>query len=308
MSEPRTIYRVGPRDGGKRLDRFLHERIPRLSRTWVQKAIVDRVTLSWAVAARPATKVRSGGEVRVGFTPIEETPLDVTIAVLGRGAGWLAVDKPSGIPVHPVNRARENTVIRMVRRQLDRESLRLVHRLDCETSGVLLIAEDSTTARALSMAFERGQVHKEYLAVVRGEFAESAGEIKIPIGPAEGSKVHTRLAPASDGKPSHTAWRVERRLSSNTLLRVFPKTGRRHQIRVHLESIGHPVLGDLLYGRSDEDFLDLVRGVRDARHDEGGPTRHLLHCARLVFPDPNGPGRIAVDAALPPEFVDRLDD
>jgi 23S rRNA pseudouridine1911/1915/1917 synthase len=158
------------------------------------------------------------------------------------------------------------------------------------------------------MAFERGEVDKEYLALVRGEVAEPAGEITVPIGPAEGSRVHTRLAPTPDGKPSHTAWRVERRLPSHTLLRVFPKTGRRHQIRVHLEALGHPVVGDLLYGRSDEDFLDLVHGVRDARRDEGGPLRHLLHCARLVFPDPNGPGRISVDAELPPDFVAGLDD
>ena len=308
MSEPRTVYTIGPRDGGKRLDRFLHERIPRLSRTWIQKAITERVTLSWTARARPATKVRSGGEIRIGFTPVEETPLDRAIPVLDRGAGWLAVDKPAGIPVHPVNRVRENTLIRMLRRQLGRESLRLAHRLDRETSGVLLIAEDPATARSLSTAFERGEVVKEYLALVRGQVAESEGEIDLPIGPAVGSKVYYRLAPARDGKPSRTAWRVERRLSSGTLLRVFPKTGRRHQIRVHLTAMGHPILGDLLYGRSDDDFLDLARGKRDARRDEGGPLRHLLHCARLAFPDPDGPGRITVDASLPQDFLDILDD
>lgn len=304
MSEPVTEFDIGPRDAGKRLDRFLHERIPGLSRARIQRAIRERVTLSWGVPARPATPVRPGGRVEIGWTPIAETPVDLAIPVLARGEGWLAVDKPAGIPVHPVNRVRENSLIRMLRRQEGVETLRLGHRLDRETTGVLLVAEDPKTARALSTAFEEGRVAKEYLALVRGEVTAETGRIDLPIAAARGSKVFVRRETGGAGERALTLWRVERRLPGRTLLRVFPKTGRRHQIRVHLAAIGHPILGDLLYGRPDGDYLDLVATGTDARRNTEGPRRQMLHAARIVFPDPaREGGAVAVEAPLPPDLL-----
>lgn len=302
MSEPTTVFGVGERDRGKRLDRFLHERIPSVSRAYVQRAIRSRVTLSWGVIARPACPVRPGGEVRIGWTPVAEVPLEVSIPVLGRGDGWIAVDKPGGIPVHPVNRARENTVIRIVRRQERRDSLTLVHRLDRETSGVLLLADGPEIARCLSRAFEAGRVRKEYLALVRGAIEGEVGRIDLPIADARGSRVFVRREAGADGRPCRTDWAVERRFADRTLVRVVPRTGRRHQIRVHFAAIGHAILGDILYGRSDRDYLDLVAGRGDVRRTEGGPRRHLLHAARLVFPDPARPEGVEVVSDLPDDF------
>ena len=282
MSEPRTVYGVGPRDAGKRLDQFLHERIPALSRSRIQQAIRARVTLSWGVGARPSTPVRAGGEVRIAMQPIVEEIRDVAIPVLARGDDWLAIDKPAGIPVHPVNSVKENTVIRMLRRQEGVDSLRLCHRLDRETTGVLLIAGSAAMAREIAPKFERGQVAKEYLALVEGETATDAGEVDSPIGAVQGAKVFVRRGLSEEGESAFTAWRVETRLAGRTLLRVFPRTGRRHQIRVHLAAIGHPIVGDLLYGRSDAAYLDLIRGVGDVRQAEGGAMRQMLHNARLV--------------------------
>lgn len=307
MSEPATVYEVGPRDRGKRLDRFLHEKIPGVSRSYIQRAIRSRITLSWGAEARSATPVRAGGRVLVGWTPVEEVLLELRIAVLARGEGWLAVDKPAGIPVHPASRVRENSLIRMLRRQEGREGLRLVHRLDRETSGVLLVAETPEAARVLSLAFERGAVRKEYLAVVRGAVREPLGVIDLPIADARGSRVYVRRETARDGQRARTRFRVERALSDRTLLRLFPETGRRHQIRVHLAAIGHPILGDILYGRADRDYLDLVRGERDARGEEGGPLRHLLHCERLEFADLAGATR-EIRAPVPPDFGEALAD
>jgi 23S rRNA pseudouridine1911/1915/1917 synthase len=301
VSEPVTLYTVGKRDGGKRLDQFLHERIPGLSRTRIQRAIRERVTLSWGVRARPATPVQPGGEVRIGYTPLVEKLLRLEIPVLVRGRGWLAVDKPPKIPVHPVNKIRENSLIRMLRRQEDHEQLRLVHRLDSETSGVLLVAEEASTASLLSQAFMRGEVHKQYLALVAGEVVGEEGRIELPIGPARGSRIHVKLE-AGHGKPSLTDWRVERRLAGRTLLRLYPSTGRRHQLRVHLAALGHPILGDILYGRPEEDYLRLVRGEGDARLERDEPPRQLLHCALLRFPDPEGGGDRQVEAPLPADF------
>jgi 23S rRNA pseudouridine1911/1915/1917 synthase len=301
MSEPTTTFVVGKREGGKRLDQFLHERIPGLSRTRIQQAIRERVTLSWNVKARPATPVRPEGEVRIGWTPLPEEPLDIRLSILARGRGWLAVDKPPGIPVHPVNRVRENSLIRILRRQEGRESLRLVHRLDSETSGVLLVAEDPPTASLLSGAFMSGEVHKEYLAMVAGAVEGERGRIELPIGDAENSAVFLKLE-AGHGKPARTDWTIEQRFENRTLLRLYPQTGRRHQLRVHLAAIGHPVLGDILYGRPEEDYLRMVQGEGDARREGGGPRRQLLHCALMRFPNPEGEGTLEVSAPVPDDF------
>lgn len=305
MSEPQTSFTVGAREGGKRLDLFLKERIPGLSRARLQEAIRTRITLSWAAAVRPSTPVRPGGVVEIGWVPLHEEPLSIALPVIARGEGWLAVDKPSGIPVHPVNRVRENSLIRLLRRQEGEPELRLVHRLDRETTGVLLIAARPDTARALSLAFERGRVEKEYLALVAGEVSEDEGRVDLPIGDRAGRKVFVRRE-AGSGQPARTRWRVERRLPGRTLLRLFPETGRRHQIRVHLAALGHPILGDILYGRPDRDYLDLVTGTRDARREEGAPARQLLHCARLGFADPGTRAERVVEAPLPADFAASL--
>jgi RluA family pseudouridine synthase len=244
--------------------------------------------------------------VRIGWLPRHEPRLDLVLRVLARGPGWLACDKPAGLPVHPAGRVRDNSVIRLLRRQEALESLALVHRLDRETTGVLLVAAEPRTARLLSLAFARGEVGKEYLAVVAGDVVEPAGRIDLPIGDDETSRALARRR-AGCGQPARTDWRVERRFGDRTLLRVFPHTGRRHQIRVHLAAIGHPVLGDPLYGRSDEEWLALVLHARDPRRERPGPRRQLLHCARLVFPDPAASSSAArfvvVDAPPPSDIV-----
>jgi 23S rRNA pseudouridine1911/1915/1917 synthase len=298
VSEGSTRIAIGPRDGGKRLDLFLHERIPGLSRTRIQAAIRERVALSWGVRPRPATPVRAGGIVRIAHRATEERPIDPGIPILATGRGFVAVDKPARVPVHPAGGVVENSLIRMLRRQLGDPGLRLAHRLDRETTGVLLVAGDASTARRLGCAFQDGRVEKEYLALVAGDVRSDHGSIDAPIGPARASRVAVRLE-TGHGKPALTRWRVERRLAGATLLRLFPATGRRHQLRVHLAAIGHPILGDMLYGRSDEEYLAVVRGERP----RPGPSRHLLHCARLRFPDPAGGPAVDVASPLPADLI-----
>lgn len=303
MSEPAAVYLVGKRDAGKRLDRFLREKIPGLSRTRIQQVIRERVRLDWDIEPRPSTTVRAGGEVRIAYRELNETLLEIEIPILARGPGWICVDKPAKVPVHPVNKVLENSLIRMLRRQEGDPGLRLTHRLDAETTGALLVASDSQRARHLSQSFYHDRVHKEYLAWVAGEIEGERGRIDLPIGAHPDSRVYVRLlAVAGLDKPATTQWVVERRAAGMTLLRLFPKSGRRHQLRVHLEAIGHPILGDPLYGRPDDHYLARVRGEEDPRLAEGGPSRLMLHCARMEFPDPNGNGMLDVEAPLPPCF------
>jgi len=257
-----------------------------------------------ASVSRPsiaATPVVAGGEVEVRPRRFDEVVLEIAIPVLARGTTWLAVDKPAGIPVHPVHRVLENSLIRMLRRQENDPDLRLAHRLDAETSGALLVCRNAESARHLSLAFHRREVHKEYLALVAGVVLGEEGTIDLPIGDAAASRVWERRE-VGHGQPARTDWRVERRLPDRTLVRVFPHTGRRHQIRVHLAAIGHPILGDLIYGRPDEHYLARLRGETDPRRSDGGPTRHLLHCETLRFDDPDGGGLRRVVAPLAGDF------
>ena len=150
-------------------------------------------------------------------------------------------------------------------------------------------------------------MEKVYLAVVTGEPREPAWSCRLAIGPAPGQFGRMRID-GKAGKPAETAFRVMASANGRTLLECRPVTGRTHQIRVHLAAIGHPILGDLLYGRDDDDFLEVARGARDPRRDEDGPTRHLLHCARLVAPDPAGDGTITIDAPLPEDLRAAIDD
>jgi len=299
VSEPITRYVVGRREDGKRLDHYLHQRIPGLSRARIQLMIRERVTLSWQERVRVATPVRAEGVIEIGWVPLNEEPLDITIPVLTRGDGWLAVDKPAGIPVHPVNRVRENTLIRMLRRQEQQPDLRLAHRLDRETSGALLVAEDAATARQLSRAFAKGQMRKEYLAWLQGELADDEGVVDQPIGNDEASPIYVKLKTGC-GKPARTRFRVERREVGRTLVRMFPATGRRHQLRLHALALGHPILGDILYGRDEQDYLAMVAGD-DPRPGRNEPLRQLLHCARMALAADDGP-TLDVHAPLPSDM------
>jgi 23S rRNA pseudouridine1911/1915/1917 synthase len=131
--------------------------------------------------------------------------------------------------------------------------------------------------------------------------------VDAPLAAARGSRVWVRREASETGEAALTDWVVARRFPGRTLLRVFPRTGRRHQIRVHLASMGHPIEGDLLYGRPDADYLGVVRSGLDPRAASGGPLRQMLHCARLEFPSPSRSGeRVAVEAPVPPDLAAAL--
>lgn len=222
--------------------------------------------------------VRPGDRLRLAA--VRQAPIPAPLQILYEDDCLIAVDKPAGMPSAPTRTAATGSAQDALARQLRQrdgrsEPLWAVHRLDTETSGVLLFAKRRTAAARLSAAFRDRDVDKRYLALVAGHPATNGDCIALPL---RGDGRLARVAP--DGKPARTDWQVRRRNDATTLLAVHPHTGRMHQIRVHLQAIGHPVVGDRRYG---------------------GPAaaRLMLHAERIDFPHPTDGRRIEIRSAPP---------
>jgi len=291
---------------GRRLDRFLAESADVGTRSQAKRLIdAGRVQVD-GVTRKSAHALAAGARVVVVLdVPLPTTiePEDVPLVVLYEDAHVLAIDKPPGMVVHPAPGARRGTVVNALAHRLGMltgvgpaERPGIVHRLDRDTSGVLLVARTASALEALARQFRERSVQKCYLAIVRGRVARTTGTIDQPIGrhPHERKRmsVHGRRARAAV-----TRWQVVERFAAATLLRLAPETGRTHQLRVHLAALGHPVLGDKVYGRR--------------RTSRGAPpalacARQALHAEELRFAHPVSGAPIVVRAALPRDLEDVL--
>lgn len=313
---------MGRPEHGQRLDTFLAARISWRSRTGVQALIRQR-----RVEIRPhkdpqqapvgglreGLKLRVGQEVVVRVPAPREEPLEKAAAgpeeplvVLFEDDWLVAVDKPPGVSVHPSKGHLTGSLIHRIHEAWRAAGARgeaphLCHRLDRDTSGVVLAAKDLLARSRLGRQFEKRTVEKTYLAVVSGVVAGDEGEIDLPLGHALTSRVRLKMAVRHDSaaQPACTKWRVVRRLSERTLLELRPRTGRQHQLRVHLAAIGHPILGDKLYLGGEEVFL---RALNDGMTAEDRRllvhSRQALHAFRLAFEHPYTGRRTAVEAPL----------
>jgi 23S rRNA pseudouridine1911/1915/1917 synthase len=315
-----------------RLDAFLVLHLTWRSRNSIQELVragqvlVDastpdhpRGTGVAAVEKRPGRRLRNGSRVVVLIPEhlrLKATgPCSDELSILYEDAGILAVDKPPFVAVHPGGRHLVDTLIQRVHArygagfELERGGApRLCHRLDRETSGIVVVGKNPAAHSSVMVQFERRQVEKEYLAIVRGSPAADAGVIDYPIASARTSKVELKMAVAADGQPSRTGWKVLERRDRCALLSCSPHTGRQHQIRVHLAAIGHPVVGDKLYGSDEELFEKSLEG-RLTREDlrSLGLPRQALHNHRVVFRSPATGERVEVRSPLPPDLRDYLD-
>jgi len=306
---------VGPSWAGSRADAFLFHELPAVSRTRIrQKVLMGEARLN-GHRFSTATRLRPGDRITVRWRAAPGEGAGPDFPILLEDAHLLLVDKPAGAATHPVGALQSGTVVQFARRRL-RDRIRaslergdaswyptVVNRLDILTSGIVLLALDRETHRALQAMAGRREIHREYLALVEGTVTDEEGEIDLPLGFSPDSAVRLKMAVRADGRPSLTHYGVVERLAGHTLLRVVPVTGRQHQIRVHLAAIGHPVAGDLLY-KDERLFLAAQEERRrDPRAEARAPLpRHALHAERVHFRHPVTGAEIDVRSALPEDF------
>jgi 23S rRNA pseudouridine1911/1915/1917 synthase len=308
---------VNAPEAGSRIDALLRSRFPWKSRTRFQAMLERGEALLNGGPAKASQRVRAGDRVEVSV-PVDpaapERESDEGIVVLYEDDRLLAVDKPSGMTVHPVGRIRHGTLINRLharyRRDDPREDVvpRLAHRLDRDTSGVVLVVKDRETDARMTDAFTRRRVSKTYLALVRGVPADAEGWIDVPIGPAPDAATILQMAVRPDGAPSRTRWRTQRRFRRHALLAVEPLTGRTHQIRVHLAHLGHPVVCDHLYGDLRPLLLSAEDPAVDPFADRAVLSRLGLHAHRLELEHPWTGERLVVESPLPPDLVGAVAD
>jgi 23S rRNA pseudouridine1911/1915/1917 synthase len=283
-------------DAGKRLDHLLQGRLPEFSRSRIQQWIAKGRVLVNGLVVRSSYTVHPGDSIEVDpaeAPPLHASPEDIPLVVLYEDEDLVAIDKPAGMVVHAGAGVHEGTLVNALLHRFAALSgvggaLRpgIVHRLDRYTSGVLLVAKNDTAHRNLAAQFSGRQVEKVYLALVHGKVAQESGRIERPIArdPVHRTRMTARL---EQGRAAWSEYRVLRRFRGFTLMEVKIGTGRTHQIRVHLASIGHPVAGDKLYGAPER-----TPGIEPL-------GRYFLHAHRIRFRRPSNGEEMQVISALP---------
>ena len=303
----RTEFTASADDAGQRLDRVVALRVTDLSRTRVQELIEEGLVRVDDRAAKTSHRVRAGERITVEIQPrppiraeAESIPLDI----LYEDDDVIAINKPAGMTVHAGAGNHRGTLVNALlgRGQSLAEggdALRpgIVHRLDKDTSGIILVAKNDAAHAKLGESFRRREVKKTYIALVHGLLAENHGSIHFAIGRDPKRRVRMtarRTATLSKARDAHTDWRALARIDTTTLVEVQLHTGRTHQIRVHFSALRHPLVGDELYGSPSQ--------LRIGKITLPPLGRNFLHAVKLGFAQPRTGAWIELLAPIPPEL------
>ena len=302
--------KIGPEHAGLRLDAFLASQIEGWSRARLQKLIENEDVLVNGKPSKPSYKLREGDDLEIELTAtstVEFAPENIPIEIVYEDDTLVVVNKPAGLVVHPAAGTPSGTLANALAyhfRQLPDigTSVRpgIVHRLDRDTSGLLVVAKTEAALENLSDQFRDRTVFKSYVALVHGRVLTDSGKIDQPL--ARDPSNRTRMAVVRGGRNALTLYRVRRSFQRFTLLDVELKTGRTHQIRVHLAWLKHPVVGDETYGGGRDNTIpdpQLRARIRSLK-------RHFLHAEKLAFTHPATKEVMKFESPLPPDLSEIL--
>lgn len=302
----REAYLVAAEQTGARLDKFLNAVRPDLSRSFLQTLIVNGSVRVNDAARKSNYTVKAGDTIALEIPaplPADAMPEAIPLDILYQDDALLVLNKPAGLVVHPAAGHPTGTLVNALLGYdpaivtSNRERAGIVHRLDRDTSGVMLVAKNDAALHELQRQFAAREIHKTYLALVTGTVMSPQGKIDAPLArdPRNRKKMavvvpHVR-GTGAPARQSSTLFHVFARTDRYTLLRLEPETGRTHQIRVHLAFLKHPVVGDAIYGKSKNEL---------------GLTRQFLHAWRIRFTHPLTHAPMTWTAPLPPDLVTAL--
>ncbi|MGB7925917.1 MAG: RluA family pseudouridine synthase [Pyrinomonadaceae bacterium] len=304
------VLSVAAEEAGARLDAYLAAHVADWSRTRISRLIEEGDVLVEGRTAKPSRKLRAGERIEVELTEPPSTafaPEDIPIEVVYEDDDLIVVNKQAGLVVHPAASIQTGTLANALAHHFERLSQRggglrpgIVHRLDKDTSGLIVVAKTEVAHERLADQFRAREVFKSYVALLHGRFEQDAGQVDQPI--ARDPRHRTRMAVVRDGRPALSLYRVRQRFGRFTLLDVEIKTGRTHQIRVHMAWLKHGVVGDETYNGGRDKTVPDAR-VRKAIQSLG---RLFLHAERLGFRHPRTGEPLRFTAPLPASLASFL--
>ncbi|MDF2954266.1 MAG: Pseudouridine synthase RluA [Thermodesulfobacterium sp.] len=300
MNQEEYLFEVSSEEEVKRLDIFVKEKIPKLSRSRIQTLIREGYVLVDLKSSKASYKVKKGEKIKVIIPPDEEIdikPKEVPFEILYEDEDIAVINKPSGVVVHPAPGHRDDTLVHGLLLKLKNLSgiggrIRpgIVHRLDKNTSGIMLVAKNDFAHKKLVEFFKKRLIEKTYIVLVYGKITQKKGKIETFIG--RHPVARKKMAVLKEGKIAITFYEVLESLKKSSLVLAKPVTGRTHQIRVHFSHIGHPVLGDPVYG--------------GLKHDISKPPRLMLHAYEICFEHPRTSQKMKFKASIPKEFQEYI--
>ena len=307
---PTIDIRLEPAHAGWRLDRALADAVPTLSRERLKSLIRSGALEHSGTQVRdPAVKVRGDESFRLAVpepTPAHNEPQNIPLKILFEDEHLLVVDKPAGLVVHPAAGNRDGTLVNALLHHCG-ASLSgiggvarpgIVHRIDKDTSGLLVVAKTDVAHEGLAKQFAAHKIDRRYLAIVSGIPKTSEGTIDAPLARSAANRKKIAIVEGARGKRAVTHWKRRQLLRDSALVECRLETGRTHQVRVHMASIGHPLVGDPVYGRAGKTHGKLLR--------ELGFHRQALHAAELGFTHPVTKRRLSFSSPMPADMQELM--